>query len=217
MKTNPVPSPQPSAPRHRARAALSALLLACLLSLPACSGADNAGDTQSERDAAEQKARQATQRLVSTLMGEVQTHIKEQGLAGTVTHCSSRAQELSTLIGVEEGVEIRRVTEKTRNPVDAPDAFERRVLARFADLAEKGEIEPATAHVEVVKQDGREVLRFLKPITVMKNCLGCHGTPEQIPQDVQQALREQYPNDLATGYAVGDLRGAVSVIVPLGE
>lgn len=217
MKTIPVSIPRWVTPGGLPRRFAPALLLAFTISLAGCSGGGEGSDARADRDAAEQKARQATQRLVSTLMGEVQKHVKEHGLAGTVTHCSSRAQELSTLIGAEEGVEIRRVTEKTRNPVDAPDAFERRVLARFAELAQQDAIEPATAHVEVVKKDGREVLRFLKPVTVMKNCLGCHGTPEQIPQDVQQALRAQYPNDLATGYAVGDLRGAVSVIVPLGE
>ena len=217
MNRIPVSLSAPSRPSQATRPASRLLLLLCCLSLAACSGAGDSGSAPSAADAAEQKARKATQRLVSTLMGEVQKHIQEHGLAGTVTHCSSRAQELSTLVGAEEGVEIRRVTEKTRNPVDAPDAFERRVLSHFADLAREGVITPETAHVEVVKKDGREVLRFLKPVTVMKNCLGCHGTPEQIPDDVRQALRTQYPNDLATGYAVGDLRGAVSVIVPLGE
>jgi len=40
-------------------------------------------------------------------------------------------------------------------------------------------------------------------------CLTCHGPTESIPEDVRAALRERYPDDKATGYAVGDLRGAL--------
>ena len=199
------------------RAASLPLLSVLLVAVAGCSGSAESENSQAAREAAEAKAKRATQKLVGTLMGEVQQHIKDYGLAGTVTHCSSRAQELSALVGAEEGVEIRRVTEKTRNPVDAPDAYERRVLAHFAEMLAKGELDASTVHVEVVKKDGKEVLRFLKPVTMMKNCLNCHGSPEQIPEDVREALRAQYPNDLATGYANGDLRGAISVLVPLGE
>lgn len=180
-----------------------------------CGGGDDAAAARDARDAAEGKARRATERLVGTLMGEVQKSIKENGLAGTVTHCASRAQELSTLIGVEEGVTIRRVTEKTRNPIDAPDTYERRILAQFAEMARNKQIAPSTVHVEVVAQEGRNMLRFLKPIVIGKTCLGCHGSAESIPADVSAALRAHYPTDLATGYADGDLRGAVSVLVPL--
>lgn len=183
--------------------------------LAGCGAGDDAAASRDVRDAAEGKARRATERLVGTLMGEVQKSIKENGLAGTVTHCASRAQELSTLIGVEEGVTIRRVTEKTRNPVDAPDTYERRILAQFAEMARNKQITPTTAHVEVVTHEGRNVLRFLKPVMIGKTCLGCHGSADSIPADVGAALRAHYPSDLATGYADGELRGAVSVVVPL--
>ncbi|MBE0645908.1 MAG: DUF3365 domain-containing protein [Bacteroidetes bacterium] len=188
-----------------------------LLVLAACGGSNDAAEANKIRTDAEATARRATEKLTGTLMGEVQKSIKERGLAGTVTHCSNRAQELSTLVGAEEGVVIRRVTEKTRNPVDAPDVFERRVLAHFAQLAQRGEIDASTAYVEVVREDDREMLRFLKPITIKKPCLGCHGPSTSLADDVRQAIHEQYPSDLATGYSEGDLRGAVSVSVPLGE
>jgi hypothetical protein len=180
-----------------------------------CGGGDDAAGAREARDAAEAKARRATERMVGTLMGEVQKSIKENGLAGTVTHCASRAQELSTIVGVEEGVTIRRVTEKTRNPINAPDTYERRILSQFAEMARNKQIVPATAHVEIVNHEGRNVLRYIKPIMIGKTCLGCHGSPESIPEDVRAELRTFYPTDLATGYAENDLRGAVSVIVPM--
>jgi hypothetical protein len=194
---------------------MSALVVALLLA--ACAGGNDAQRAQEQREAGTAVAKRATERLVGTLMGEVRKNIEERGLAATVTHCATRAQEISTLVGAEEGVTIRRVTEKTRNPVDAPDTYERRVLAQFADMAAGGRIDPSTVHAEVVSMDGRDVLRFLKPIMIGKTCLGCHGDAGSIPADVAQALRTHYPSDRATGYREGELRGAVSVIVPLAE
>ncbi len=182
-----------------------------------CGGGDTAMDAADEHSAAVGKAKRATEKLIGKLMGEVQKSIKEVGLAGTVTHCANRAQELGTLVGAEEGVVIRRVTEKTRNPLDAPDTFERRIITRFAVMAQRGELDASTVHMEVVKENDREMLRYFKPITIKKPCLGCHGPAESIAPEVRQALRKHYPSDRATGYSVGDLRGIVSVIVPLDE
>ncbi len=192
---------------------LAAFLFLSLITA-GCSGGD-ASVSEGDRDAAESTARRAVDKLVGTLMGEVQKSVREHGLASAVDHCASRAQELSTLIGAEEGVTIRRVTEKTRNPVDAPDSYERRILAQFAAMAQRGEISASTVHAEVVTGNAGRTLRYLKPIMVMKQCLGCHGSPDSIAEDVRSALRQHYPSDLATGYGEGDLRGAVSVLVPL--
>lgn len=201
--------------RRAVHVPMAALLMSMLIA--ACAGGDDAARAEHRRDAGKAVAKRATERLVGTLMGEVQRNIKERGLAATVSHCATRAQEISTLVGAEEGVTIRRVTEKTRNPVDAPDTYERRILAQFADMAAEGRIDPSTVHAEVLSMEGRNVLRFLKPIMIGKTCLGCHGDAGSIPADVAQALRTHYPSDLATGYREGELRGAVSVIVPLDE
>jgi hypothetical protein len=182
-----------------------------------CGGAEEAAISDEDQRAAEEKARRATERLIGTLMGEVLESIKKVGLAATVTHCADRAQELSMAVGSEEGVTIRRVTEKTRNPLDAPDTHERRILSHFAAMAQSGELDASTVHVAVVREKGRSTLRFLKPITIRKPCLGCHGPIDTISPEVRQALHSNYPSDLATGYNEGDLRGAVSVLVPLDE
>ncbi|MBR9977722.1 MAG: DUF3365 domain-containing protein [Bacteroidetes bacterium] len=190
-------------------------ILFLLLLMTGCGGGDQTTDMTAEREAAEAQARRATERLVGTLMGEVQQSIRADGLAGAVSHCATRAQELSHIVGEEEGVKIRRVTGKTRNPLDAPDNYEKIILSRFEAMTASGELNPTTVHSEVMETDGRRVLRFLKPIVIRKNCLGCHGGADDIPEDVKAQLREYYPSDQATGYREGELRGAVSVLVPL--
>lgn len=199
------------------RTGIAALLLASLFA--ACGGGEDAASknpgSSPQAQQAEQTARDASQKLTATLLGAVQRAMKEGGPAHAVRVCAGKAQELTDEVAAEYGVEIRRVTEKPRNPLDSPDAYERRVLARFAAQAQDGSLDAATVHTEVVEEEDGAVLRFLKPLTIRKPCLACHGSAEQISAEVVEVLRERYPADRATGYDTGDLRGTISVTVPL--
>jgi hypothetical protein len=50
----------------------------------------------------------------------------------------------------------------------------------------------------------------MKAIPTGEVCLKCHGT--QIAPEVSQVLASLYPEDRATGYKEGDIRGAFVVI-----
>jgi len=45
----------------------------------------------------------------------------------------------------------------------------------------------------------------------------CHGPEDTIPQDVKDAIGEHYPEDQATGFRKGDLRGWFWVEVPAAD
>lgn len=77
---------------------------------------------------------------------------------------------------------------KPIRPENKPDEWESRALREF----EKGL--DAKDSVEVMQ--GEEVLRLMRPLPVTDGCLRCHA--------------EQ-------GYKVGDIRGGISVAVPLGS
>ena len=77
------------------------------------------------------------------------------------------------------------------------------------------EARPAAEHWEIVREDGGEALRYLKPVVTSAMCLTCHGEKAKIPPAVQAILARDYPDDHATGFSVGDVRGAVSVRIPL--
>ena len=47
-----------------------------------------------------------------------------------------------------------------------------------------------------------------------RRCLACHGS--EVSPEVREAIAARYPGDRATGFAVGDLRGALWVEVPAG-
>ena len=42
-------------------------------------------------------------------------------------------------------------------------------------------------------------------------CLACHGPRESQSPELRTALERDYPHDAATGYAVGELRGAFTL------
>jgi methyl-accepting chemotaxis protein len=83
-----------------------------------------------------------------------------------------------------------------RNPKNQPDAFERHALEMFqADPALKEFSERQSA-------DGKEVMRYARPVRITQDCLVCHGDP----------VGEKGPFGYAKeGMKVGDLRGAFAV------
>jgi len=41
--------------------------------------------------------------------------------------------------------------------------------------------------------------------------VACHGAPEQLKPEVRQQLQTLYPADQGVGYAVGQIRGAMTI------
>jgi len=103
------------------------------------------------------------------------------------------------------GYQLRQVSSKYRNPKNKPDKFEENALAEF----EKNE--NLSEYKGVEKIDGQKVLRYLIPLYIEEACLKCHSAKETVPGFIQ----EDYPEDKATDYVFGDLRGAISVAVPI--
>ena len=115
-----------------------------------------------------------------------------------------------------EGWRVRRVSEKVRNPADTPDADERDVLTFWARERADGRLKATDEHEELLTENGRRYFHYMRPILIAGPvCLQCHGEPAKLAPGVADALKELYPNDQATGYSVGDLRGAISVKIPM--
>lgn len=162
-----------------------------------------------------QRAKAVAARIIEDTRALLERELQARGPAGALQACSAVALDLARR-HEQEGWRVRRVSDRVRNPGDTPEPYEAAVLRRFAALKERGELAPATEHVEVVTKGGQQYLWYLRPIAIAGSvCLNCHGPSEQLGADVKTALRTFYPNDQATGYRLGDLRGAVSVKIPL--
>jgi len=164
-------------------------------------------------DEAADRARAAADALTQDLMGTLAKTLSESGPGEAIRVCSEVAQEVAAEHS-NESVTVRRVSRKVRNAADRPDAYEAAQLERLAGLHEEGAL-PAEVIEVVEADDGGKTLRYLRPITLKSLCLQCHGTADELAPEVREVLAERYPEDEATGYRAGDLRGAVSVIVSL--
>lgn len=170
------------------------------------------------RFAVEERARRladaAANRLAATLMGRLQAAIDEGGVVAGARVCADVAQDITAEVGRETGVSVRRTALRLRNPANAPDDFERAWLE--AQPARIAAGQGAEAVYTTVGSGDEEVLRHLRPILFPGGvCTQCHGTEDEIPVAMKDFLADNYPQDQATGFRAGDLRGAISVKVPL--
>jgi hypothetical protein len=105
----------------------------------------------------------------------------------------------------------------TRSPRRDPSAEALGLLRRVLESFDRLPVDARSGaeHWEVVSENGRESLRYLKPLVANSMCLTCHGDPAIIPPDVARAIAEHYPDDRGTGFDVGDVRGAITIQIPL--
>ena len=181
-----------------------------------CSG--DKKDADSGLLKSEQLARAAAGELIANfstdLKGELVTAMNDGGPLGALDVCKVKAPEIA-LAHTQEGVwSIKRVSERFRNPDNKASAAELKILEMFADTS--GEALPRWS--EWTTSDGGDsTFTLFQAIRVNDLCLKCHGGADQLAPGVADKLAELYPNDRATGYAAGDLRGMFVVTIAWPE
>lgn len=184
--------------------------------LLAAAGAWQSGVAAEETAEREAAAKEAAAYLIKQLGGALKQEMAKGGPAAAVKVCTQLAPEIAGRISRERGWRVTRVSDKVRNPLlGMPDAWEQTVLADFRTRAAKGEALDQTTYAEVVEEPQGKYFRFMKAIGIKPVCLACHGQEDQIAPEIRATLAENYPKDQATGYSVGELRGAVSIKQPL--
>jgi Protein of unknown function (DUF3365) len=142
-----------------------------------------------------------------TLRTSLNKAIAEKNYEGAIGFCSTVASSLINTYA-SDGITIKRTSDKYRNPSNAPDSMEQRIMAAFHQLKNKQQaIKP------VLEEDNQGKYHYFKPIILQAMCINCHGSKaEQIQPAVWQSIQQKYPADLAYDYKEGDLRGMWHVI-----
>jgi hypothetical protein len=171
------------------------------------------GPSASDRtEVAEETALVAARATADAFQGELRdalaAAIEAEGAAGAVEACSMIAPELAARYSDATGAVVRRTALRVRNPLSEADAFEREGLEVLTARPMAAEGKPAEFHRIV----GGE-LRYMRALPTGGLCLQCHGPA--ISPDVRAAIEVIYPEDQATGFAEGELRGAISIRWPL--
>ncbi len=174
------------------------ILLFAALALASCSG-------ESPQDAlfAQQAAARTTD-FQEALRQELTTAMLKGGPAAAIEVCSVRAPALAAENSTG-GLRVRRIGTRTRNPGNASSSRDEAALKQLAEQP-LGEARAITLFDHTTGTRAHYA-----PILTAAPCLMCHGTKESLTQEVTAALAARYPEDRATGYELGDLRGAVVV------
>ena len=146
----------------------------------------------------------------SALKTELITSMKAGGPVKALAVCNLRAAPITAAMTKEKDAHVSRVSLKNRNPDNTPNDWQKAVLEEFEARAAAGENIAPMASVSVVETNGKKQFRFLKAVPTEGACLACHG--QQISPEVQARLDVLYPEDKATGYNIGEVRGAVVVV-----
>ena len=196
-------------PRPR-RCAL--LLQGVLIALAACDSRDAVPPDARAVPAADALAlaRQVADTMTADLRARIFAELQRAGPAAAMAVCADSAQAVTARYA-RAGVLVRRVSDRYRNPANRPDAYESDWLERLDSLRAAGAL-PVEV-VDTVVDDRGRALRYLRPVLVAEPCLACHGDRAAMQPAVLSLLDARYPEDHATGYRAGELRGAVSVRV----
>lgn len=192
---------------HRPLLALPLLVLACSSQGSGASGGapPPSASAQHPEDVALAAARAAANKLGTEVRAKLMDAMNHGGPENAVKVCSAEAQGIAEQVAKETGASVGRSSLELRNVKDAPPGWVQTWLVAQGD--KKAD---RTQPVEgVFDSPAGRVARVLKPIAIDGVCLSCHGDPARIAEPVKAVLAEKYPDDKATGYEVGDLRGAL--------
>jgi hypothetical protein len=161
------------------------------------------------------EARQVASAVPPKLLAVLTAEIAKSGPEGAIGVCRDQAPQMAKAASEQTGWSIRRVSLNNRNPKAVPDAWERAVLEDFDRRAAAGEAPATLEKGEVVMEEGRKSYRYMKALPTLALCLQCHGAQASLSAAVKEKLSALYPQDKATGYSVGQVRGAMTIRKPL--
>jgi hypothetical protein len=170
-----------------ARLALSLVVVA---SLAACATRTQVSETDMARAAGALKP--LKRELQSALIGA----LREGGAEQAIEVCQLRAPEIARLTSTG-GAVLGRTSHRLRNPENAPEAWMSLFLEEY--LANPDDDEPRAVRL------ASGGIGYVEPIRTKGICLQCHG--DQIEPGVKARLQALYPEDQATGFEKGELRG----------
>lgn len=145
--------------------------------------------------------RQVAGKFKQSLMHVLTQAVQGGGPVAGINVCHGTAKVLAEQLGKAHGVTLGRIGTRTRSPANAPVAHWQQVLLKTMEQQPQPQL---------VAVDGKRF--YIEPLRIQAQCLVCHGSPEPA---VKTALAKYYPDDQATGYQLGELRGLVWVQLPL--
>ena len=161
------------------------------------------------------EARAVATALPPKLVEVLTAQIQQAGPESAIEMCQQKAPQMAKEASAASGWQVRRVSLRNRNPKAVPDAWERATLEDFDRRAAAGAAPETLERADLVPNARGEMeRRYMRALPTKEMCLACHGTADRVSPSVQEKLRTLYPDDRATGYRLGDIRGAMTLRRP---
>jgi mono/diheme cytochrome c family protein len=149
-----------------------------------------------------EQSRHLAMELQQQLSSELMAAMKAQGPVHAISVCNERAPDIAEGLSKSNNAVVGRTALRVRNPNNAPMGEQKAVMDYFQARMAK---DPNTVP-EVLFTASNGEQHYMRAIPMQPQCAACHGS--NITPDVRNAIAQKYPNDQATGFEVGDLRGS---------
>ncbi|HQS71187.1 MAG: hypothetical protein B7Y36_16405 [Novosphingobium sp. 28-62-57] len=180
-----------------------------MLALSAC--ASSGASVASDADVA-QKSAALADRFQADLQGQLQAAMQQGGPVGAIAVCHEVAPAIAQSLSDESGAQVRRIALRQRNPAALAEGELRAKLETLAAAPLGPDGKPAS--LQWTSGTGKAArVHYLRAIPMKEQpCAACHGT--NVAPQVQARIAELYPDDRATGFRPGELRGAIAISWP---
>ncbi len=153
-------------------------------------------------------ADEAIRALQQRLSARLQEEMRKGGPVRALGVCRDEAQALTAETARVQGIQVGRASHRLRNPGNVAPPW----AARFVEAGAGKK----AASVQAVVVDLGDRVGVLRPLPTALPCTQCHGRAERMSPDVRDFLATSYPQDRATGFEEGDLRGFIWAEAPVG-
>lgn len=134
------------------------------------------------------------------VVADAQTQINEPGKAFKGFNPAAFGARVGALLLKRSDIQIKQTSLHFRATYNKPDEYETAVLKKF-EVGKHDQV-----HSEEASFNNMKAQRYLVPVYISKSCLNCHGDTVG-SLDVSGHKKE--------GYKEGELRGAISIVVPV--
>lgn len=152
------------------------------------------------------EARIQADELAGALQQTLREAIMTQGVEAGIDVCHVEAPEIAASLSAGTW-QVGRTALRLRHPDNEPTAWQREQLLAMQQMpVQEGR---PVEKMRVAYDEGSHVFEYMRAIPMQEGCMACHGP--SVDESVLQTIAQRYPDDQATGFLPGELRGAFVV------
>ena len=160
-----------------------------------------------EEDPRLDQSREIAKSLQQQLGQRLKLAMAAGGPLEALATCKLDAPVITSQVSERMGARVARTALKVRNSANKANAVQQSILEDFRHQMTTG-----SGALERFDMAADGSAQYMKAIPTQALCLVCHGS--EVGPEVTAAIARLYPDDQATGFSVGDLRGAFVVQWP---